>query len=264
MLRSSIWFAFVTAFSVVSCAEDLVQTNPSIHDPPSFMGEEDAGTTTSLDAGSTPRDAGSDTGAIPDAGGTQDAGDASTRVGCTKVAHVGDSLTAYTVGPLTDAYSAVSIKAQIDAYGGRAILQRLDADPKTGKQAALDLVANGYKGCWVVALGTNDTANSAADTTLSRAKAIDAMMKAIDPNGNATVMWVNTFTTKTDGYWSNANMKTWNKELETARGRWPNMHIFDWASIAATGKAPFSDGIHHTTEGFKVRNAAIAKAVSEL
>lgn len=190
--------------------------------------------------------------------------DAGGKVACEKVAHLGDSLTAYTVDALKAAYAAVSIDARIEAYGGRAINEYCCGDDTTGKQAAAEVVASGFEGCWVVALGTNDTANVAAGSAVSRAARIDAMMKTIDPDAKTKVMWVNTYTTNTDGYWSNANMKLWNKELEDARSRWPNMRVFDWASIAATGSAPFSDGIHHTTEGYKVRNAAITKAASEL
>jgi hypothetical protein len=181
---------------------------------------------------------------------------------CAAVAHIGDSLTAYTIEPLRDAYKAVGLTAEIDAYGGRAILQKLPADPKTGQQAALDFVDAGFKGCWVVALGTNDTANVAVGASYTRAYAIDEMMRAIDPTAKAPVTWVNTFTTKTTGSWSNDNMKLWNDALEKALSRWPNMKVFDWAKIAATGAAPYSDGIHHTTTGYAVRNKAIAKAIA--
>lgn len=182
---------------------------------------------------------------------------------CTAVAHIGDSLTAYTMEPLRDAYKAVGLTAQIDAYGGRAILQKLPADPKTGEQAALDFVDAGFKGCWVVALGTNDTANVAVGASYTRAYAIDEMMRAIDPTASAPVMWVNTFTEKTTGSWSNENMKLWNTSLNVALTRWPNMRVFDWAKIAATGVAPYRDGIHHTAAGYAVRNKAIARALAQ-
>lgn len=245
----------VGAASAVACVEDIASDATHRGDDAGHL-EVDA----TVDS---PTDVGQDEPSPADAS-LSDAADASARVACKTVAHVGDSLTAYTEGPLADAYASVSIDARIDAYGGRAILQRLSQDAKTGKQAAQDFVAEGYDGCWVVALGTNDTANAAADTDLSRAGAIDAMMKAIDPNAKATVMWVNTFTTRTDGYWSNDNMMIWNTELVAAQSRWPNLRIFDWAAVAATGAAPFSDGIHHTADGYKVRNAAIATALSKL
>jgi len=184
-----------------------------------------------------------------------------TTTRCKLVAHVGDSLTATTVEPLRAAYAKVGAKADIDAFGGRAVFEKLPADPKNGRQAVLDLHQEGFKGCWVVALGTNDTANVAAGASYTRAQSIDAMMKAIDPSAKAPVLWVNTFTTKTSGFWSNDNMKLWNDELVQALARWPNLRVFDWGAIAKTGKAPFKDGVHHTPAGYAVRNDAIARAL---
>lgn len=181
---------------------------------------------------------------------------------CRSVAHIGDSLTAYRKAELVEAYASVGLSAEIDAFGGRATLQKLRRDAKTGKQAALELAAAGGERCWVVALGTNDTANVAAGARYTRAGAIDAMMAAIDPTGTAPVMWVNTFTTLRTGYWSSSNMRLWNAELLRAKKRWPNLRVFDWAAIAATGAAPFADGIHHTSEGYAARNKAIAEALA--
>jgi len=56
-------------------------------------------------------------------------------------------------------------------------------------------------------------------------------------------------------------MKLWNQALGEALSRWPNMKIFEWSKVAETGSAPFSDGIHHTTAGYAVRNEAIAKGL---
>jgi hypothetical protein len=179
----------------------------------------------------------------------------------TGVAHIGDSLTYYTQRDLTEAYAEVGASVTIDAYGGRAVKQKIAADPRTGEQAAAKLVGEGFDGCWVVALGTNDTANIAAGAWYDHGEAIDTMMMAIDPTEAAPVMWVNTFTTKTTGYWKNANMILWNQALAAAPSRWPNLRVYDWAAVAATGVAPYSDGIHHTTAGYGVRDAAIAEAL---
>jgi hypothetical protein len=111
----------------------------------------------------------------------------------------------------------------------------------------------------VVALGTNDTANIAVGASYTRAGAIDAMMNAI--GAGEPVLWVNTFTTRTTGAYANANMILFNQALDEARARWPTLRVFDWATIAAGGTAPYSDGIHHTTAGYTVRNAAIAEAL---
>jgi hypothetical protein len=56
-------------------------------------------------------------------------------------------------------------------------------------------------------------------------------------------------------------MILWNQALEAATARWPNLRVYDWATVAATGAAPYSDGIHHTTAGYAVRDAAIADAL---
>ena len=197
-------------------------------------------------------------------GGSGGVGGSSEPTTCTLVAHIGDSLTYYTEDDLTAAYLLVGITAQIDAYGGRAIFQKLPDDPRTGEQAAIAIREDGFDGCWVVALGTNDTANVAAGAWYTRGEAIDAMMTAIDPGATARVLWVNTYTELDTGYWSNDNMILWNQALVEAQTRWSNLRIFDWAAIAATDQAPFVDGIHHTTAGYAVRNAAIAQAVIDL
>lgn len=192
---------------------------------------------------------------------TSSTGSTAPSVDCSATVHIGDSLTAYTVRELTAAYAAVGVTATIDAFGGRAILQKLPDDPHTGEDAATAIAAQGFDGCWVVALGTNDTANIAAGASYTHGEAIDAMMTAIDVTAGAPVMWVNTFTTRDDGYWANANMVLWNDALVAARDRWPNLEIDDWAAVAATGVAPYSDGIHHTARGSDVRNAHIADAL---
>lgn len=257
LLRSVSFAAALVLSAPLSCAGSS-DAEPVVDD----VGADGAPDTTAADDVAETR--ASDSG-IPDEG-PEEAPAAEiaidTGVGCRGVAHIGDSLTAYTIEPLRTAYETVGITAQIDAYGGRAILQKLSADPKTGKQAALDFVKAGFKGCWVVALGTNDTANAAAGASYTRAYAIDEMMKAIDATAKAPVTWVNTFTTKTSGSWSNDNMKLWNEALDKALARWPNMRVFDWAKIAASGAAPYSDGIHHTTAGSAARNKAIAEAVA--
>jgi len=53
---------------------------------------------------------------------------------------------------------------------------------------AEQLIRQGYRGCWVLALGTNDTADVAVGSTFSLAYRIKEMMSLI---GNEPVMWVN-------------------------------------------------------------------------
>ena len=188
--------------------------------------------------------------------------DAGPRFECSKTAHIGDSLTAYTIPTLTNEYKAHGVTDLVlSAGGGRSVFQKVTPDTETGKVAAARIRSSGFKGCWVVALGTNDTANIAAGANYSRAAAIDQMMTTIDETKKAPVMWVNTFTIKTSGYWDNENMILWNKALDDAKARWPNLRVYDWASKAKGGTAPYVDGIHHTKAGYAVRNKAIAEAL---
>lgn len=181
---------------------------------------------------------------------------------CLETAHIGDSLTAGVIPKLTTEYEDRGVdEVTISAGGGRSVLQKVSADKETGKAAAARIRAEGFAGCWVIALGTNDTANIAAGASYTRASAIDQMMTAIDETKKAPVMWVNTFSTRTSGYYDNKNMILWNQALTDAKVRWPNLRIFDWAKIAALGTAPFSDGLHHTSAGYVVRNDAIADAL---
>lgn len=178
-----------------------------------------------------------------------------------RVAHIGDSLTAYTEKSLHDAYAVEGLDATIHAHGARAILQKLSADTATGKQAAQALSASqGPFDVWVVALGTNDTANVAVGAAYTRAKAIDEMMGVI-PAG-APVVWVDTFSQLSTTPYSNANMLAWNAALDAAKARWPNLIVYPWSVVARTGAAKFSDGLHHTPAGYEVRNRAIARFVA--
>ena len=253
--------AVLGALCVLSCTKQSDNANR-------WHGSSDTATgsdTTRTDRAGTTTEAAVEAQPTVAEGGPRDGGDAKTlRTSCTSVAHIGDSLTYYTRNSLTAAYQQVGAKARIDAYGGRAIKQKIPEDPRTGKSAAAAFVAQGFKGCWVVALGTNDTANIAAGAWYTRVEAIDEMMNAIDPTGVELVVWVNTYTTRATGYYGNANMVLWNEALEEAKGHWSNMRIYDWASEAATGNAPYSDGIHHTAAGNEVRNAAIARALVNL
>lgn len=171
-----------------------------------------------------------------------------------RVAHLGDSLTAYTLADLSRAYAEVGLDVEIDAYGGRAVLQKLASDPRTGREAARALTARGPFDLYVVALGTNDTANVAVGASYTRDQAIDALMGAL-PAG-ARVIWVQTVSKVSSGPYQSANMKAWNVALERAKARWPSLSVMAWNADGAA----FSDGLHHTNAGYTVRNRAIAKS----
>ncbi len=177
---------------------------------------------------------------------------------CTSVAHIGDStsvgMVAADVLPdpaqrLAAQYADVGVKhARIDASGGRSIVEQMP-DQLDGYRVAQNWLAGGYHGCWVFALGTNDTANVAVGSNVSLTARIAEMMSAAH---GQPVLWVNTQTDLSDGPWSETNMQRWNSALVSACKTYPNMRIFNWAAMVQPAWH-LPDGIHYTPAGYAIR-----------
>jgi GDSL-like Lipase/Acylhydrolase family len=192
---------------------------------------------------------------------------AAPRTSCTSVAHIGDSTSVGMVSPtwlanpaqrLAAQYRDVGVRhVQIDASGGRSIVEEMP-DQINGYKVASAWYQQGFRGCWVIALGTNDTANVAAGSNVGLLARIQEMMAAAH---GAPVMWVNTQTDLSSGPWSEANMQAWNSALVQATRQYPNMRIFNWAGMVQPGWH-LSDGIHYTSAGYAIRAAAIAQALT--
>jgi lysophospholipase L1-like esterase len=101
----------------------------------------------------------------------------------------------------------------------------------------------------VIALGTNDTANIYAGSTVGRMTRIERMMSVV---GNQPVLWVNLRSLLDSGPYSEANMQLWDRTLVQACARYPNMQVFDWASVTNDGWF-ISDGLHYTSTGYAQR-----------
>lgn len=141
--------------------------------------------------------------------------------------------------------------------GARSIVEHYDSQP-SGWDVARATVATGYKGCWVIALGTNDAADIAVGSNTGAAARIAKMMAAI---GNQPVLWVDAVSLLTSGPYASANMAHWDQALDQACRAYPNLRIYDWASIA--NRSWFvADGIHYSTPGSAVRAADIARALA--
>jgi hypothetical protein len=189
------------------------------------------------------------------------------RTSCTSVAHIGDSTSVGMVSAawLPDAtqrlaaqYRDVGVRrVQIDASGGRSIVEELPGQ-LNGYRVAAAWYSAGYRGCWVIALGTNDAANVAAGSSVDMQARIAEMMAGVH---GEPVLWVNTQTDLTSGYWSEANMQQWNSALVQASTRYPNMRIFNWAGMVQPSWH-LADGIHYTSAGYAIRAAAIAHALA--
>jgi hypothetical protein len=199
--------------------------------------------------------------------GTAMAGTTRLTTSCATVGHIGDSTSVGMISPeylpdpaqrLAAQYARVGVRhLWVDASGGRSIVEVMP-DQVNGYNVARTWIAQGFKGCWVLALGTNDTANVSAGSNVSRMARIEQMMAAAH---GQPVMWVNTHTLLSSGPWSQANMQAWNDDLASACSRYPNMRIFNWAGMDQPGWH-ISDGIHYTSAGYTVRAAAIADALA--
>jgi len=186
---------------------------------------------------------------------------------CTSVAHIGDSTSVGMVSPasLPDAaqrlaaqYRDIGVRhAQIDASGGRSIVEKLPGQ-QNGYRVASAWYGGGFRGCWVLALGTNDAANIAAGSTVGMLTRVREMMAAVH---GEPVLWVNSQTELQSGPWSEANMQQWNETLVQASRIYPNMRIFNWAGLVQPGWH-LADGIHYTPAGYAIRAAAIARALA--
>src|SRR5262249_25747301 len=155
-------------------------------------------------------------------------------------------------------YSDVGVRhALIDASGGRSIVEEMPGQ-LNGNRVATAWFGQGLRGCWVFALGTNDTANVAVGSNLGLTAPIQQMMSAAH---GERVMWGNTQTGLSSGPWPEANMQWWNNALVAACKAYPSMRIFNWAAMVRPGWH-LSDGIHYTSQGYAIRAHAIARALA--
>jgi peptidoglycan/LPS O-acetylase OafA/YrhL len=192
----------------------------------------------------------------------------STRTSCHAVVHIGDSTSEGLVSPqylpnrhqrIEARYAHVGATTQhLEISGATSIVETLPGGTNA-YDVAQQLVTNGYRGCWVLALGTNDTADVYVGSSIGLPARIDRMMSAI---GNQPVMWVNVKSLLAGGPYSEDDMQQWNSALIQACSRYPNMRIFDWASVARDSWF-IPDGIHYTSAGYAARGRLIANALAQ-
>jgi len=155
-------------------------------------------------------------------------------------------------------YADVGVKhLKIDASGGRSIVEELPGQTN-GYKVANAWQGQGYRGCWVFALGTNDAANVAAGSNVGMMTRIDQMMAVAH---GQPVMWVNTRTQLSTGPYASANARAWDKTLVKSLAKYPNMRIFNWSAVAQPSWF-LSDGIHYNSIGCAFRAKAIADALA--
>ena len=192
---------------------------------------------------------------------------ASLRTSCGSVTHIGDSTSEGLVSPEYLPNPAKRIAAQYhdvgvgsvrwDISGARSVVEVLPGQVN-GDDAAQAIYRSGFRGCWVIALGTNDTADVAVGSNVGLMTRIGRMMAAAH---GEPVMWVNLRSLLAGGPYSEANMVTWDNTLLKACARYPNMRVFNWAALAKA-KWYISDGIHFTSAGYAARARLIAQALA--
>ncbi|HEV2244008.1 MAG TPA: hypothetical protein VGR98_23410 [Streptosporangiaceae bacterium] len=189
------------------------------------------------------------------------------RTSCLRVAHIGDSISVDLISSadipdpaerLPARYAGVGVgHLLMDASGGRSIVEALPGQVN-GYNVAQAWWNQGYRGCWVFALGTNDTANVSVGSAVGLTGRIDEMMSVAH---GEPVLWVNTVTELSSGPWSEANEQLWDAALVSALARYPNMRILNWAAVAQPGWF-LPDGIHYSPVGCAARAQAIAQGLA--
>jgi hypothetical protein len=181
--------------------------------------------------------------------------------------HIGDSTSDGLISPdylpnprqrIAAQYAQVGATRVItEISGGRSIVETIDQQPNA-YTVAQQLVGAGYRGCWVLALGTNDTADVYVGSAVSQAARIHRMMSVI---GNQPVMWVNVRSLLTSGPYAESQMQAWNSALLQACARYPDMRVYNWAADAQSSWF-IADGIHYTSAGYAARAHLIARALA--
>jgi peptidoglycan/LPS O-acetylase OafA/YrhL len=189
------------------------------------------------------------------------------RTSCRSVVHIGDSTSDGLISPdylpdprerIDARYAQVGVTTFIpEISGARSIVETYEGYPNAFT-VAQQLIQQGYHGCWVLALGTNDTADVAVGSPVGLATRIKMMMSLI---GNQPVMWVNVKSLLAYGPYSESDMLLWDEALLQACASYPNMRIYDWAAVVQDSWF-ISDGIHFTSAGYAARAYLIARALA--
>jgi peptidoglycan/LPS O-acetylase OafA/YrhL len=186
---------------------------------------------------------------------------------CKSVVHIGDSTSDGLISSdylpnaaqrIPARYEQIGVTSvHMEVVGGTSIVEEYDNQPNA-YDVAQRYKSEGYKGCWVIALGTNDTADVAVGSNVGLAQRIQRMMSVI---GNQPVMWITVKSLLSSGPYSEQNMLEWDQALYAAAKHYPNMKIYNWASVVQT---PWyiNDGIHFTSAGYAARGQLIADALA--
>jgi hypothetical protein len=253
----------MTAAAQKAPADPGVSSHNTVKSPDKTPASKGGGTEGS-DRQSAPRDSSENGAQASKPGGAA----SQNKTSCKAVAYIGDStsegmvLSSYLPKAsqrLGAQYARVGATEQyFEISGARSIVETLNTAQASGLDLVKQLNAEGFKGCWVIGLGTNDTANVYVGSAVDLQPRIDQMMKLI---GDQPVMWVTVRSLLTSGPYAEENMQRWNQTLEASCDKYPNMRIFDWASWTQDDWF-ISDGTHYTSEGYRHRARLTANALA--
>jgi hypothetical protein len=186
-----------------------------------------------------------------------------TKSSCRSVVYVGDSTsegevsTDYIPNPRQRLQAQLADVGVSTTYpeisGARSIVETFEGQPNAAT-VAQHHISSGFRGCWVLAMGTNDVDNINTGSTIGLPERISRMMAIV---GHQPVMWVDVVTLLRSGPYAENQMQRWNTALLGACRRYPNMRVFDWAAHAKR-RWFIPDGIHYYTPGYIARTHAIA------
>ena len=188
---------------------------------------------------------------------------------CTDVAHISDSTGVYlweaqyvdgAANTMGERYRSVGVERWIDdSSGGRAVRERTADWQTTALEAADAIRRDGFRGCWVVMIGTNDAANIAAGAGVS---AEERILRLLYVFGDEPVLWVDAATARTNTAYRNDSMRAWNDTLYRIAAERPNVEVVRW-SERVRPEWFLADGIHMGTEGRIWRAAMTSAALAE-
>lgn len=190
------------------------------------------------------------------------------RTSCKQVVQIGDSASvgvdnaskvAKAEDRLTPQYKRVGVEqVTLDAGGGRSIVEKVDGEPNA-VDAVDSALGRGYRGCWVIAVGTDDAANIADGSKVTADQRIDRVMRKLT---DQNVLWPTVMTNDpSNTAYSEKNMTAFNDALKRAAARYPNLKIYDFAS--ETQPSWYNDdGIHFNATGVTQRNRLFATGLA--
>jgi hypothetical protein len=191
---------------------------------------------------------------------------AATKTACRSVVYIGDSTsegeisTGYIPNPrqrLAAQLAKVGVTHFVPQISGaRSIVEIYHGHPDAATVARQE-VADGFHGCWILALGTNEAADVAVGSSVGLDQRIARMMKII---GDHPVLWVDAVTLVESGAYAESGMQRWNADLVADCPSYPNMRVFDWAHYAKA-RWFIPDGIHYYSPGYVARAHAISRGL---